>query len=158
MTLNTDYCTHIVLQYKYYHISGRALTAAINALYVIMLVTYVLCRNDLAELKYLTMCIKESMRLHCPVPFIQRQTVNEITVDGVTLPPRSLIDIQIYNLHHNQLVWEEPMVRIIVLMQLQGPHLTTIPSSITSIELYIYIERERYGRLCSFRDTNRINK
>lgn len=73
-------------------------------------------RNDLAELKYLTMCIKESLRLHSPVSIIQRQIVNEITIDGVTLPPQSVIDIHIYNLHHNPVVWEDPMVR----MQLLG--------------------------------------
>ena len=64
----------------------------------------------MGELKYLTMCIKESMRLHCPIPFIQRETTSEITVDGITLPPKSIVSVQIYNVHHNPIVWEDPMV------------------------------------------------
>jgi len=50
------------------------------------------------------------MRLHCPVPFVQRQIENELTIDGITLPKGSVIDVNIYNLHHNPVVWEEPMV------------------------------------------------
>ncbi|ELU04870.1 hypothetical protein CAPTEDRAFT_181976 [Capitella teleta] len=65
--------------------------------------------DDIPKLKYLTMCIKESMRLHCPVPFIERELTKELTIDGVTLPKGSVVDIQIYNLHHNPTVWEEPM-------------------------------------------------
>ena len=30
-------------------------------------------REDLPKMKYITMCIKEGMRLHCPVPFIERE-------------------------------------------------------------------------------------
>ena len=68
--------------------------------------------DDLSKLKYLTMCIKESLRLHCPAPFIQRQTRNEIVIDGVSLPPGTVLDIQIYNLHHNPSVWEDPMISL----------------------------------------------
>jgi len=65
---------------------------------------------DLSDLKYVTMCIKESMRLHCPVPFIQRETTSGITVDGVTLPLNSIVGANIYGLHHNPVVWDDPMV------------------------------------------------
>lgn len=64
---------------------------------------------DLSDLKYVTMCIKESMRLHCPVPFIQRETTSGITVDGVTLPLNSIVGANIYGLHHNPVVWDDPM-------------------------------------------------
>jgi hypothetical protein len=74
-------------------------------------------RDDIPKLKYMTMCIKESMRLHCPVPFIERELTKEMTIDGVTLPKGSVIDIQIYNLHHNPTVWEEPMVWELILFK-----------------------------------------
>ena len=53
------------------------------------------------------------MRLHCPVPFIERVTTKEMEIEGVKLPPGSILDIQIYNLHHNPTVWDEPMVILI---------------------------------------------
>lgn len=65
--------------------------------------------EDLSKLHYLTMCIKESLRLHSPVPFIGRQLENELTIDGITLPKRSLLDIDIYGLHHNPAVWEDSL-------------------------------------------------
>jgi cytochrome P450 len=65
--------------------------------------------SDLGELSYLTMCIKEALRLHCPVPFIERETTKALTIDGVTLPARSLVDIQIYRLHHNAAVWPDSL-------------------------------------------------
>jgi len=71
---------------------------------------YFIFREDLPKLKYLTMCIKESMRCHCPVPFIERELTNDLVIDGITLPKGSVVDIQIYNLHHNPVVWDEPMV------------------------------------------------
>nr|AAR88241.2 CYP4BB1 [Alitta virens] len=63
--------------------------------------------DDLNQLPYLTMCLKESMRLWCPVPVISRQLLNPITIDGVTLPPHTLFDINIIALHHNPTVWGE---------------------------------------------------
>ena len=57
------------------------------------------------------MCIKESMRLHTPVPFIERQTTKDMDIDGYFLPSGTVVDIQLYVLHHNAHVWEEPMVR-----------------------------------------------
>jgi len=50
------------------------------------------------------------MRLHCPVPFISRLLTKEMTIDGKTLPKNSVVDIQIYNLHHNPQIWKNDMV------------------------------------------------
>ena len=51
------------------------------------------------------------MRCHCPVPFIERETTENFVIDGISLPKGTVIDIQIYNLHHNPAIWDEPMVR-----------------------------------------------
>ena len=40
-------------------------------------------RGDLSKLEYLTQVIKEGMRLHCPVPFIQRQLTQPATIEGL---------------------------------------------------------------------------
>ncbi|KAK7478152.1 hypothetical protein BaRGS_00030599 [Batillaria attramentaria] len=64
--------------------------------------------TDLPKLEYLTQVIKEGMRLHCPVPFIQRQLTQPTTIEGVTLPVGTYCTIHLLNLHHNPLVWPDP--------------------------------------------------
>lgn len=53
------------------------------------------------------MCVKESLRLHPPVPFVGRELESPLQVNGVTLLPGTLIDVVIYAVHHNELVWGE---------------------------------------------------
>ncbi|XP_076087488.1 cytochrome P450 4F6-like isoform X1 [Mytilus galloprovincialis] len=64
--------------------------------------------EDLPKLESLTLCIKEGMRLHCPVGFISRVTTKEMIIDGITIPANTTLALQIYNLHHNDTVWENP--------------------------------------------------
>jgi cytochrome P450 len=64
--------------------------------------------DDLPKLKHLTMCIKEALRLHTPVPAIQRQTTQDMTIDGHQIPAGSLLLIQLYILHHIPSVWKDP--------------------------------------------------
>ena len=54
------------------------------------------------------MVIKEAMRLHCPVPHISRCLTQPATVEGVTLPVGTVCTINIFDLHHNDLVWPDP--------------------------------------------------
>ena len=54
---------------------------------------------------YLTMCLKESMRIHSPVPFISRQCDEPFELDGYVLPKGVEIAVDIYQLHHNVAVW-----------------------------------------------------
>lgn len=63
--------------------------------------------DDLPKLEYLSMCIKEGMRLHAPVPFIQRVATKRITIDGNTFPAGTPLSVNIYSLHHNPEVWED---------------------------------------------------
>lgn len=67
--------------------------------------------EDLAKMSYLTMCIKESLRLYPPVPQVYRQLSKPVSfVDGRTLPAGSLICLHIYGLHRNSAVWPDPEV------------------------------------------------
>ena len=51
------------------------------------------------------MCIKESLRLTPPVPFIGRELENNMEIEGVTLLPGTFVDINIWAVHHNEHVW-----------------------------------------------------
>ncbi|CAH1248656.1 CYP4F2 [Branchiostoma lanceolatum] len=42
--------------------------------------------EDLHKLPYLTMCLKEALRLHSPVPLIVRTMLEDTVIDGVTVP------------------------------------------------------------------------
>ncbi|XP_078527776.1 cytochrome P450 4B1-like [Lissotriton helveticus] len=65
--------------------------------------------DDLGQMTYTTMCIKESLRLYPPVPRVSRQLIKPITfVDGRTLPEGAIIAFNIYGIHRNPSVWEDP--------------------------------------------------
>ncbi|XP_062995235.1 cytochrome P450 4A4-like [Elgaria multicarinata webbii] len=67
--------------------------------------------DDLGKIPYTTMCIKESLRLHPPVPAVSRQLSKSITFcDGRTLPEGTLVTIHIYCIHRNPSVWQDPEV------------------------------------------------
>ena len=58
------------------------------------------------------MCIKEAMRCHVPVPFIQRELTQDTEIDGHIAPAGTIVNIVIYNLHHNVHVWEDSLVSV----------------------------------------------
>ncbi|KAI4894341.1 hypothetical protein NFI96_009829 [Prochilodus magdalenae] len=63
--------------------------------------------EDLNKIPYTTMCIKESLRLHPPVPGMARMLTKPMTFfDGRTLPEGT----SVYGIHRNALVWENPHV------------------------------------------------
>lgn len=61
--------------------------------------------DDMSNLPYLTMCIKESLRMYPPVPNISRELSKPMMFMDRELPPGTIIDINILNLHHNPVVW-----------------------------------------------------
>ena len=62
---------------------------------------------------YLTMCLKEALRLHTPVPFIERVTTKDMYLDGYFLPAGTMVDLQLYIMQHNVYVWKDPMVSLL---------------------------------------------
>ncbi|XP_035683437.1 cytochrome P450 4F4-like [Branchiostoma floridae] len=61
--------------------------------------------EDLNKLTYLTMCVKESLRLHGTVPLISRTTTEDTVIDGIPIPKDTYVGINIYALNHNPDVW-----------------------------------------------------
>ncbi|XP_045405667.1 cytochrome P450 4F2-like [Lemur catta] len=67
--------------------------------------------EDLAQLPFLTMCIKESLRLHPPVTAISRRCTKDIVLpDGRVIPKGNVCTISIFGIHHNPSVWLDPEV------------------------------------------------
>ncbi|XP_022103239.1 phylloquinone omega-hydroxylase CYP4F11-like isoform X2 [Acanthaster planci] len=61
--------------------------------------------KDLSRLEYMTMAIKESLRMMPAGPLISRTLTAPYTVDGVTIPQGTMVGICLHQLHHNPTVW-----------------------------------------------------
>ncbi|XP_006162346.1 cytochrome P450 4F6-like [Tupaia chinensis] len=67
--------------------------------------------DDLAQLPFLTMCIKESLRLHPPVTVVSRCCTQDVVFpDGRVIPKGNVCTISIFGVHHNPSVWPDPEV------------------------------------------------
>ncbi|XP_072457306.1 cytochrome P450 4F2-like isoform X2 [Notamacropus eugenii] len=67
--------------------------------------------DDLAQMPFLTMCIKESLRLHPPVGMVSRYCTKDIQLpDGRIIPKGNICLISILGTHYNPSVWPNPEV------------------------------------------------
>lgn len=63
--------------------------------------------EDLGKLKYVTQCLKESLRIYPPVPFIERQLTKDTEFNGYTIPKDTIVGANIYATHHNAVSWQQ---------------------------------------------------
>ncbi|XP_050099313.1 cytochrome P450 4d8-like [Anopheles aquasalis] len=70
--------------------------------------TVPLTYSTLQNFKYLDMVVKESLRLLPPVSFIGRRLVEDLELNGVTVPAGTDITIPIYVIHRNPDVYPDP--------------------------------------------------
>ncbi|XP_034996906.2 ultra-long-chain fatty acid omega-hydroxylase isoform X2 [Zootoca vivipara] len=67
--------------------------------------------EDLSQMPFTTMCIKESLRLHPPVTAISRRCTEDVKLpDGKIIPKGNICLVSIFGTHHNPAVWPEPEV------------------------------------------------
>ncbi|XP_060573682.1 cytochrome P450 4F1-like [Ruditapes philippinarum] len=61
--------------------------------------------SDLSKLEYVTMCIKEGMRLNAPVPGVSRETSEEFDLGDRIAPKGTIVLINVWILNHMENVW-----------------------------------------------------
>ncbi|KAM4538140.1 cytochrome P450 4F3 isoform 1-T1 [Fundulus diaphanus] len=65
--------------------------------------------DDLSNLPFTTMCIKESLRLHSPVQAVTRKYTQDMMLPGdLTVPKGVICLVSLYGTHHNPEVWTNP--------------------------------------------------
>nr|AVL92833.1 CYP450 [Locusta migratoria] len=64
--------------------------------------------QDLQNMKYLEMVIKESLRLYPSVPFIARRATQDIQIAGYNIPESTTLTLHIYHAHRDPDHWPEP--------------------------------------------------
>lgn len=64
--------------------------------------------QDLTKLEMLSQCMKETMRLYPPIPFIQRVLDVGADFDGWKITAGTTVTVAIANLHRNALIWDDP--------------------------------------------------
>uniref|UniRef100_A0A1W7HBN6 Cytochrome P450 n=1 Tax=Scoparia dulcis TaxID=107240 RepID=A0A1W7HBN6_SCODU len=65
--------------------------------------------SDAPNLPYLQAIIKETFRLHPPIPMLIRKSVDDTVVDGYNIPAKTLLFVNIWSIGRNPKYWESPM-------------------------------------------------
>lgn len=64
--------------------------------------------EQLRELSYVKQCVEEGMRMYPPAYYIDRESIEEDSIDGFTIPKNTMLLLAIYELHRDGRFWEAP--------------------------------------------------
>nr|AHJ89438.1 flavone synthase [Plectranthus barbatus] len=69
----------------------------------------ILQESDGPNLPYLNAVIKETFRLHPPIPMLSRKSISDCVIDGYTIPANTLLFVNIWSMGRNPKIWDNPM-------------------------------------------------
>ncbi|KAL7602799.1 hypothetical protein Lser_V15G19755 [Lactuca serriola] len=63
--------------------------------------------EDLEKMQYLKVVVKESMRLHTPIPLIPRETTEDVKLMGYDIPVGTQVLVNVWAIGRDPTVWED---------------------------------------------------
>lgn len=71
--------------------------------------TQLVCEADIPNLPYIHAIIKETMRLHPPIPMITRKGIEDCVVNGNMIPKGSIVCVNIWAMGRDPNIWKNPL-------------------------------------------------
>nr|AXL93712.1 Cytochrome P450 [Tanacetum cinerariifolium] len=65
--------------------------------------------SDSPKLPYMHAIIKESLRLHPPIPMVNRQSIENVTIHGYDIPAGTMLFVNTWSIGRNPEYWENPL-------------------------------------------------
>jgi cytochrome P450 len=64
--------------------------------------------SDVEKMIYLNQVVNETLRMIPPVPEVDKETDEDMFVGDLFIPKGTLVGMNIFGLHHNPKIWENP--------------------------------------------------
>ncbi|KAF6133886.1 hypothetical protein GIB67_040650, partial [Kingdonia uniflora] len=65
--------------------------------------------SELSHLSYLNVCVKETLRLHCPIPVVLRRATETCNLMGYTIPKDTQVWVNLWAIGRDSRSWEDPL-------------------------------------------------